>query len=165
MPFLSVLGERECAAFAGELPARAVIGAGDQLPGVSDRWLFDRGYVGCTAEAGRHGGLATLEDQEALIRCALAAAGNTPPADTARGRLERTLLDGPRRYEVVHVHRIEAGESFAMRPGWFNFRAVRRGEVLAEQGGHGVVSPADGRIYMPLYQPQGTVGFSIVRKK
>lgn len=166
VPFLSVLGEASCAEFAGRLPAHAVIGAGDHLPGVSDRWLFERGFIGCTSEAGHHGELATMEAQESMIWCALAATGNVsdehPLVRRSRSRLSRVLLDGAGRYEVVHVHRIEPGESFAMRPGWFNFRRVSRGEVLAEQGGEDVFSPTDGRIYMPLYQPQGTVGFSIV---
>ena len=168
VPFLSVLGEPACAAFAERLPAHAVLGAGDHLPGVSDRWLFERGFVGCTSEAGRHEELATAEAQEALVWSALSAAGNvseeTAEVRRSQARLWRLLLDGRRNFEVRHVHQITADAEFIMRPGYFNFRPVREGETLAVEAGEEVRSPCGGRVYMPLYQPQGAVGFSIVRE-
>jgi succinylglutamate desuccinylase len=66
--------------------------------------------------------------------------------------------------ELVQAHPIQAGDGFRMRPGYRNFQPVSRGEVLADDVRGSVVAMHDGMILMPLYQPQGSDGFFIVRK-
>ena len=166
VPFASVLSDPDCVALAESVPAHAVVGAGDHLSGVSDLFLRDRGWVGFTFEAGQHHELATLEAQEAMIWTVMRRAGcvaETP--DRREARLFRVLLDGPRRFRVAEQYLVRHPGRFVMRPGYFNFRRVAEGEPLATDGGEEVRCPRDGRIYMPLYQRLGAVGFTIVTER
>ena len=165
VPFVSVLSDADCLSLAESVPAHAVVGAGDHLSGVSDRFLRDRGWVGFTFEAGQHHELATLEAQEAMIWTLMQRAGCLAETPARReARLSRVLLDGPRRFRVAEQYLVRHPGRFVMRPGYFNFRRVRAGEVLASDGGKEVRCPRDGRIYMPLYQRLGEVGFTVVEE-
>ena len=50
-----------------------------------------------------------------------------------------------------------------MKPGFKNFQAVTKGELLARYDDQDVKAEADGMILMPLYQAQGNDGFFIVK--
>lgn len=62
-----------------------------------------------------------------------------------------------------HVHHIGAEDQFRMRPGYLNFQKIHKGEHLADDVNGPILSPLDGLILMPLYQPKGSDGFFIVQ--
>jgi len=164
VPYISVPHDAASVELASGFPLDAVVGAGDALVGVADRYWIDRGFRGFTFEAGQHGRLASIEAQEAMIWTALHRLGClVEPRAAAEPHLARTQLDGPRFYRVAHVHRITPGRGFRMKPGFFNFQRVRQGDLLAWEGDAPIVAPCDGRIFLPLYQPQGDDGFTIVQ--
>lgn len=69
----------------------------------------------------------------------------------------------PKIAELVSSHRVHPGDQFRMRPGFVNFQPIKKGEVLAYDIHGPITAIADGLILMPLYQPQGSDGFFIVR--
>lgn len=68
----------------------------------------------------------------------------------------------PKVTQITHVHHIQSGEQFVMRPGYINFQVIERGEHLADNEHGPIYAPQSGYILMPLYQPQGVDGFFIV---
>jgi len=70
----------------------------------------------------------------------------------------------PKIADLIQVHSIKAGDDFEMRPGYRNFQPVVKGELLAQDRHGEIRSPADGLILMPLYQPQGSDGFFLVKE-
>ena len=50
-----------------------------------------------------------------------------------------------------------------MLPGFRSFQRVEEGQLLAYELQNRVIAPHDGRLLMPLYQPQGDEGFFLVR--
>jgi succinylglutamate desuccinylase len=69
----------------------------------------------------------------------------------------------PLMVDLKYVHRISEEDAFRMRPGFRNFQPIEKGQWLADDKNGQVLSPASGRILMPLYQPQGREGFFIVQ--
>ncbi len=70
----------------------------------------------------------------------------------------------PKIAELLAVHKISFKDQFVMKPGYKNFQRISKGEELAIDRNGPVLSPYDGLILMPLYQPQGAEGFFIVRE-
>lgn len=70
----------------------------------------------------------------------------------------------PKIAEIIKVHSIMEGDDFTMRPGYRNFQHVSKGELLAHDRHGEIRSPADALILMPLYQPQGSDGFFLVKQ-
>jgi succinylglutamate desuccinylase len=69
----------------------------------------------------------------------------------------------PLMVDLKYVHHISDEDTFQMRPGFRNFQPIEKGQWLANDKNGAVLSPAAGRILMPLYQPQGKEGFFIVQ--
>lgn len=68
----------------------------------------------------------------------------------------------PQITRIRYVHHIQPDMAFKMRPGYANFQPISAGEHLADDINGRVLAPSDGRILMPLYQPQGADGFFVV---
>lgn len=66
--------------------------------------------------------------------------------------------------EVRHRHAIVAEDHFKMVPGFRNFQAVRRGQVLARDRAGEIKACETGLILLPLYQPLGNDGFFLGRE-
>lgn len=69
----------------------------------------------------------------------------------------------PKVVDLVEVHRVRPEDQFRMLPGFHNFQAVKKGQLLAHDRNGPIHAIADGRLLMPLYQPQGEEGFFLVR--
>ncbi len=68
----------------------------------------------------------------------------------------------PKVAELVSVHLVKPEDHFQMLPGFQNFQAVKKGQLLATDKDGDIRAPADGCLLMPLYQPQGEEGFFLV---
>jgi hypothetical protein len=93
----------------------------------------------------------------------LAIAGALPPeypAVRAADELLRTATRGvPSLLEIMHVHRIHAGDDFRMLEGFTNFDLIEVGQLLAHDRQGPIHAPNGGLMLMPLYQPQGQDGY------
>jgi succinylglutamate desuccinylase len=70
----------------------------------------------------------------------------------------------PEIVKVTFRQPVEKNSEWNMHPGYRNFQKVCAGESLATYEGKEIVSPADGYLLMPLYQPQGKDGFFIAEE-
>lgn len=167
-PFISVNKQDKSYDFAIKFPLPVVKGIEKYIPGHFDHYLTLKGHVGFTVEAGQHLSGKSVDYHEAMIWMMLEVSGmvnkeDIPLYDHFYNLLKDTF-GGEGGYEVIYRHSIEDGENFKMKPGFKNFSKISKGETLATVNGEEITSEIDGRIYMPLYQSQGSDGFFIVKE-
>lgn len=168
-PYISVNRGIDSYRFANEFPLPVVKGIEDYIPGHVDYYLNHKGHVGCTVEAGQHDAFTSIENHEAAIWLALVYIGclgkeDIPEFEAHYQRLKKLGAGLPSSYEVIYRYEIGKEEVFKMNPDYVNFQKVSKGEILARSDGRNIVSEWDARIFMPLYQAEGTDGFFIVQE-
>jgi len=153
-------------AFAFHIPVPHVLGLEEELVGTVTSQANRMGLVAMAFEAGQHDDPESIDRAEAAILIALEASGVLPPgqldAKGARQLLASATSGLPRVVEVRRRHALAQGHQFRMEPGFHNFDAIRRGQLLATDGGEPVAADRNARLLMPLYQGQGDDGFFIV---
>ncbi|MCB0532928.1 MAG: succinylglutamate desuccinylase/aspartoacylase family protein [Lewinellaceae bacterium] len=161
---------------AKELHAPVILGMLDGLEGTllhvaSGNYFEHNGYpkysVGVAFEAGQHHDPQAVSYAIAAIINCLRAAGciRHEDVDSRHESLLKTFTDAlPKVTQLRHIHHIRPGDAFNMRPGYSNFQPIQKGEHLADDTSGPIHAPEDGLILMPLYQPQGTDGFFVVRE-
>ncbi len=153
------------------LHAPVITGLLDGIKGTSLHY-FTKSNFPCPAvavafEGGQHDDhLSVNRCMAAIINC-MRSIGAVRPEDV-ENRHDELLIefskDLPKIAKLINVHSIRQEDNFKMRPGYQNFQAVSKDEILAEDR-HGIIrSPADSLILMPLYQPQGSDGFFLIKK-
>lgn len=70
----------------------------------------------------------------------------------------------PKLTELIMVHSIQPDDNFQMIPGFTNFQAIKKGQLLATDRHGNILAQENGFIVMPLYQKQGDDGFFLVKK-
>ena len=123
--------------------------------------------LGVAFEAGQHEDpLSVSRCIAAIINC-LRACGciRQEDVDSRHETILKTFSDPlPKVTRLRYVHHIRPGDAFRMRPGYLNCQPIRTGEHLADDTTGPILSPQNGRILMPLYQPLGTDGFFVVQE-
>jgi succinylglutamate desuccinylase len=123
--------------------------------------------IGVAFEAGQHDDpLSVSRSVSAVLNC-LRATGCIGEEDLKShhdAALEQHSAPLPKVTRLLHVHHIRPGDGFHMRPGYVNFQPIQRGEHLADDVTGPILSPHNGLILMPLYQPKGSDGFFIVEE-
>lgn len=145
-----------------------VLGLEEELSGTVLDHFDSLGVAAVTVEGGQHDDPVSAHNLEAVLWQGLDAAGCLPAGPPGgrkkwRGRLAERTRGLPRLFDVRHRHVIQPEEGFKMDPKHPNFEVVREGQRLASDRNGVVGAPADGLLFMPLYQPQGEDGFFIVR--
>ena len=168
-PYISVNRDSKSYQFANKFPLPVVKGIEDYIPGHVDYYLNQKGHTGCTIEAGQHEALSSIENHEAAIWLALVNIGclneeHLPDYDMYYERLKKLGEGLPSSYEVIYRYEIGEEETFKMNPGYVNFQKISKGEILARSDGRNIVSEWDARIFMPLYQTEGSDGFFVVQE-
>ncbi len=151
------------------IPVPKVLGIEEQIEGTLSTFLNEKGLVAINFEAGSHEDPGSVDRHEAAIWLALTHAGLVKRDAIAGYQHMRAILHAsskglPRVFESIYRYGIAEGERFKMQAGYYNFKPVHKGEMLASSNGKPVYSPMAGRIFMPLYQEQGDDGFFIIRK-
>ena len=139
------------------------------LPGTLMVYAVQRGFVSFAFEGGQIGSEEAVNLHEAGIWMMLHTLEMISLSDE-RVNQYRSLLQEygrslPRRVAAKSMHMIVEGADFAMNTGYYNFKPVHRGEVVAHDQDGPIVSPQDGMIFMPLYQKEGKDGFFIVEEE
>ncbi len=126
-----------------------------------------RKVTGLAFEAGQHDDpLSVNRCIAAIINC-MRSIGSVSSHDVKNHHdrlLQEYSKDLPKIAELIKVHPIGPLDEFKMLPGYKNFQPVKRGEHLANDRHGAIESPEDGLILMPLYQPQGSDGFFLVKE-
>ena len=171
--FCIPMDEADSLTLARALYAPVVLGLHDGLEGTllqaarngvfkSEGW--PKKVLGLAFESGQHEDPLSVSRAIAAIVHCLRAVGCVRP-DDVESKHEAVLRDRTKHLPSVvrlqHIHRIQAGDGFRMRPGYVNFQSIHEKEHLADDSNGPILSPCDGVILMPLYQAQGSDGFFI----
>ncbi|MCY7330513.1 MAG: succinylglutamate desuccinylase/aspartoacylase family protein [Saprospiraceae bacterium] len=169
--------ETDGVALYRDLHAPVILGLFEGLHGTLLRFATEGGFAqggfplrtfGAAFEAGQHEDPASVSRSVAAIVHALRVLDcideNALDSRHHDDVLRQSGEHLPQVTRLEHIHPIAPEDHFKMRPGYNNFQLVQQGEILADDTNGLVVSPSDGLILMPLYQPQGTDGFFIVRE-
>ncbi|MCB0521280.1 MAG: succinylglutamate desuccinylase/aspartoacylase family protein [Lewinellaceae bacterium] len=161
----------ESVRIAVELHAPVITGMLRGLRGTTLHYFTGENFkypvVGAAFEAGQHDDPLSVQRSIAAIINCLRSVGCVRPEDVENKHddlLKEYSRDLPKIADLIKVHSITAADQFEMQPGYQNFQPVTRDEVLARDRKGIIRSPDDGLILMPLYQPQGSDGFFLVKK-
>ncbi|MFN8180066.1 MAG: succinylglutamate desuccinylase/aspartoacylase family protein [bacterium] len=154
--------------FARRFPATTVLGLEEHIRGTLNEYLTSLGHVAVAIEGGQHADPAAVDHHEAALWLALASIGcldaaAVPGYAQQVARLTRPPGTMPGVVEIFHRHPISEADEFRMDAGWVNFSPVRKGQRLAVDRKGEVRSPADGFLFLPLYQKRGEDGFFLAR--
>jgi len=150
------------------LPVPTILGLEERIDGPLLSWFASRGHPALVVEGGQNEAPSTRVHLEAAVWLALAGVGmvarDLAPVRASYRRLRAAARERPGVLEVLHAHRLRAGDGFEMLPGFVNFQRVRAGELVARDSRGEIRAPWDGHILMPLYQGQGEDGFFLARE-
>ncbi len=154
--------------FARRFPAPVVLGFEEHIRGTLMEWVTSLGHVAIAIEGGQHDDPASIDHHEAAIWLALVhleclREDEVPRFQEHVARLRRAREGMPGVVEIFHRHAIVPADDFRMDPGFANFAKVARGQRLGEDRRGVVKSPADGLVFLPLYQKRGDDGFFLAR--
>ena len=166
-PFATVGDTLRNRRFALTFPLTIVLGLEEQIDGTMLEYMNNLGVITMGVEAGQHEAMTSVDHHEAVIWNASVSTGNfrredVPELDQSRSLLKRAS-GGRRVVEVRHRHAIVPEDHFKMEPGFKNFQAVRRGQMLAQERTGEIKARETGLILLPLYQPLGDDGFFLAR--
>ncbi|MEP1096977.1 MAG: succinylglutamate desuccinylase/aspartoacylase family protein [Cyclobacteriaceae bacterium] len=168
VPFLTVNDSLLNRKFTVQYPIPIILGIEEYLEGPILSYINEKGYVAFGYEAGQHDSLSSIENHISFIYLSLVFCGIVKQDDIDfhkhYDRLAKTTGDVRHIYEIYYRYLIKPNEDFKMRPGFFNFQRVGAGEELADSNQTVIKAEWDGRIFMPLYQSQGSEGFFTIRK-
>ncbi len=168
IPFLLLNDSLLNRKFSSQYPLPSILGIEEYLQGPLLSYLNELGYIALGFEAGQHEEPSSLDNQIAFIMLSLVFAGclTKEEADVNHyhSMLAKNAVDSRHFYEIFFRYPIEDGEKFKMEPGFVNFQKVKKGQQLAQSNGKTVYSPKKAKLFMPLYQSQGTDGFFAIRK-
>jgi succinylglutamate desuccinylase len=167
-PFATVGDTLRNRRFALSFPVTIVLGLEEQIEGTLLEFINNLGAVTLGLEAGQHEAATSVDHHEAVIWCATVATGNFRREDITELDHWRSVLKhaagGSRVVEVRHRHAIAPEDRFQMAPGFRNFQAVKRGQVLAHDRSGDITARETGLILLPLYQKLGDDGFFLGRR-
>lgn len=171
-PFMGVANIACSIDFAQHFPLPCFRGLEERgIDGLFYVYSSQAGIPTVMVEGGQHSAPSSVDNLEASIWTALLATGCldknealTKVATSARAQLQGLSADLPDCFEIFHINTIKLEDKFCMRPGFKSFQPVSKGEYLASDRSGKILSPADGMIFLPLYQTQGTDGFFLIRE-
>ena len=168
IPFIVVNDSLLNRKFAEQLPVPMILGIEEYLDGPILSHINELGYVSFGYEAGQHDDLASFQNQLAFIYLCLVFAElidrNEIDYYHYYEQLAKHTATSRDIFEIVFRFRIYNGDKFVMSPGFVNFQKVKKGQQMGTRNGKPVVAKHDGRVFMPLYQSQGSEGFFEIRK-
>jgi succinylglutamate desuccinylase len=166
VPFATVGDTLRNRNFAQKFPILIILGIEEQLEGTMLEYLNNAGAVTLGFEGGQHYAPETVANHEALVWTALENTGII--TDKARMSKQRKLLARSQQvgriFEIRYRHAISEIDEFEMDPGYNNFDAISRGQVLARDKRGLVNAVESGVLLMPLYQKLGEDGFFVGRR-
>ncbi len=168
-PYISVQEKNDNDLWAHRFPTYCIRGFSDIVDGCIDQYLSSIGFTGFVFEGGQHIAQGSVENHECMIWLVLQEAFNFDLAELSSypyciSCFSENNTPQQKTFKIIYRHIIGKQDSFIMFPGYKNFQRVSKGELLAEQNGHGIYSRWNARIFMPLYQNQGNDGFFVIEE-
>jgi len=155
--------------FATKFPVPVIVGIEEFLVGPLLSWVMEIGYPSLAFEAGEHYSMDSIDYHKAFVWLSLVHGGliseeDAPEFGKHHLKLAASNADHGKVFEVYHRKGVVPEEQFKMKPGYANLQPVVKGERLADNVDGAILSPEDGRVFMPLYQSQGSDGFFLARE-
>lgn len=168
-PFMTISDTLRNRRFASVYPVPKVLGIEERLDSTLLNYINELGYIAVGFEAGRHEDPSSVDNSEAALWITLSRAGCISASDVPEINAAAKLLESASGglkgfFEVLYRYGIENEDGFIMEPGFKNFDRIKKGQLLAKSSVREIRSTQRGRIFMPLYQAQGTDGFFVVRQ-
>lgn len=167
VPFLTVNDSLLNRKFTEQYPVPMILGIEEYLDGPLLSWINGLGYVAFGFEGGQHDDLSAIENHEAFIYLSMVYSGVLHEKDIDFNHFYQVLSRNTKStkdiYEIYFRYEIQDDENFKMEPGYVNFQPLNRGELIAKSNGQHIINTRDSRIFMPLYQNQGSDGFFRIR--
>lgn len=168
LPFITVNDSLLNRAYTSQYPIPIILGIEEYLNGPLLSYITELGYIAFGFEAGQHDDLASIENAEAFCYLSMVFTGavNSNQIDIQHyyNLLAKHTGDTNHVYEIFFRYLIKEKENFQMKPGFYNFQQITKNQLVAESDGQEIRIPDNGRIFMPLYQSQGTDGFFVIRE-
>lgn len=153
--------------FAKQYPLPIILGIEEYLDGPLLSYINELGYVAFGFEAGSHDDPVSIDVHLAFIMCSLHFTGLMTEVGASFAEPFQLLVETgqgmDRFYEIFFRYKIKEEESFKMNPGYQNFQLVQKGEQLATSNEKPILADRKARVFMPLYQSQGSEGFFAIR--
>lgn len=168
-PFIAINDTLINRHLAQRYPVPAILGIEEYIHGPMLNYISEIGHPCLVFEAGQHTSPASLDHHHAFIWLSLVFAGildrdKVSGYDRYFKRLRTAAGQKRGMFDIRHREAIGVGEVFEMEPGFVNFQAIDKGELLAQRQGRAIHSDMNGSVFMPLYQSQGDDGFFIIRR-
>lgn len=167
-PFIPFNDSLQNRSFTQNFPVPLVLGIEEYIQGAMTTYINDRRHIAFAFEAGRHQDASSIELHSTFIQLCLYHQNllEENPKELAHltSRLKSAIDITPGFYEISYHHELDGMGNFQMKPGYKNFQAIKKGELLALQKEKEVFSPQSGRIFMPSYQKLSLDGFFIIKK-
>ncbi|MEO1436314.1 MAG: succinylglutamate desuccinylase/aspartoacylase family protein [Bacteroidota bacterium] len=168
--FSIVSEDPESLSIATNFHAPVILGMMDGITGTSIHHFSSGHYglptIGVVFEAGQHRGSHSIGNAiSAVVNC-MRTIGSVRPDDVENKHDERLIRWSARLPNVARLitkHTIGPFDEFEMLPGYSNFSAVQKGQLLAHDIRGPIRAATDGLILMPLYQKQGSDGFFLIQ--
>lgn len=168
-PFITINDALINRKFAMKFPVPIVLGIEEYLEGPMLSYINKEGFVAIGFEAGQHQDEKSVKNTVSFIFLTLVLTeainkNDFDDVDSHYANLEKNASHLKEIYEIVYLHKIAAWDKFAMLAGFESFQPIKKDTNLAIHNEEYVKSPLSGRIFMPLYQSQGSDGFFIIRR-
>jgi Succinylglutamate desuccinylase / Aspartoacylase family len=167
-PFITVNDNLLNRKFTIQYPLPIVLGIEEFLIGPILSYINELGYVAFGFEGGQHDSQIAIDNHISFIYLSMIFADCISASDANFAKHSRILENHSSItksfFEIIYHYRIENEEKFQMRPDYMNFQKIHKNEKLALNHNHEIISPIEGRIFMPLYQGKGDDGFFIIKK-
>ncbi|MCH6200452.1 succinylglutamate desuccinylase/aspartoacylase family protein [Aquiflexum sp. LQ15W] len=169
LPFITINDSLINRKFVRQFPVPVVLGIEEYLEGPMLSYINQLGYVAIGFESGQHLDPEAVKNSIAFTYLALVETGSIGKLDIEdygkfKDQLQKAASSVRDIFEVVYLHRIIGMDVFKMLPGFESFQKINKGTQLATNNAETVYSTYGGRLFMPLYQNQGSDGFFIIRK-
>lgn len=168
-PFVTINDTLANRNLAGYLPIPTVLGIEEYLEGTIMDFINDLGYPAIGVEAGQHNDPKSVDLHLASIWIVLEAIGciskeDIPNYDYHYSNLKIAAgIEWDKIYEVTHREALQPTDLFEMNIGFENFQPIHLNEKIASKNGMEISTTQSGRVFMPLYQKQGSEGFFIIQ--
>ena len=168
-PFITINDALINRKFAMKFPVPIVLGIEEYLEGPMLSYINKEGFVAIGFEAGQHQDEISVKNTVSFIFLTLVLTeainkNDFDEVDFHYANLEKNASHLKEIFEIVYLHKIAAWDKFAMLAGFESFQPIKKDTTLAIHNEIYIKAPLSGRIFMPLYQSQGSDGFFIIRK-
>jgi len=168
IPFVVVNDSLLNRRYTRQYPLPIILGIEEYLDGPLLSYINELGYVAFGFEAGQHEDPNSIDRHLAFARLSIHLCGMLDerlfPVREDAQLLQEASKGVTHFFEIFYRYRIAQGENFAMYPGYVNFQRISLGQQLATSEGRPIYADRNARVFMPLYQTQGSEGFFAIRR-